>query len=129
MYIIYRYKEILLLDLSMCSIQRGELILNLSESISCPSCNGENFLAKYEATYVYTYKIDTPNTKDLTNSSENLPFLFDKRDQSSSKQYIECQKCGAQYPCAFKLGVDKIDFTILRRAIRADHVTKPEFLG
>lgn len=103
--------------------------MNISQSISCPTCNGKNFLAKYEATYVYTYKIDNPRTKALTDNSENLPFLFDKRDQPSSKQYIECQKCGAQYPCSFKLGTDKIDFTILRRAIRGDHVATPEFWG
>jgi DNA-directed RNA polymerase subunit RPC12/RpoP len=103
--------------------------LDISKSISCPSCKGKSFLAKYEATYVYTYKINTPTAESSISESQNLPFLFDSRDQSSSRQYIECQNCGAKYPCSFNLGNNNIDFTILRKAIRGDHVTTPEFLG
>lgn len=101
--------------------------MNISESLSCPECNGRGFNAKYEATYVYTYAINTSSS--LNNAEENLPFMFDKRDQGSSKQYIECKDCGAQYPCSFKLDADKIHFTILQKAIRADHEDKPEFWG
>lgn len=103
--------------------------MNLSQSISCPSCNGKSFLARYEATYVYTYKIDTPDTQISSNDKDNLPFLFDRRDQSASNQYIECMKCGTRYPCSFKLDSNKVDFTILQRAIRGDHVKSPEFFG
>lgn len=101
--------------------------MNISQSISCPQCNGRDFHAKYEATYVYTYAINTATS--LNTTEENLPFMFDKRDQGSSKQYIECKECGAQYPCSFKLNTNKIDFTILQKAIRADHKDAPEFLG
>ncbi|NLM61145.1 MAG: hypothetical protein GX193_03605 [Clostridiales bacterium] len=55
---------------------------------------------KHEATYVYSYRLDTndeiPETLDKI---ENLPFLYDGREQKNSRKYLECARCGARYPC------------------------------
>ncbi|WP_425449209.1 hypothetical protein [Dethiothermospora halolimnae] len=100
--------------------------MDINKSIKCPKCNGSNFLAKYEATYVYSYNIDTA---DISSKKETLPFLFDNREQCNTKQYIECQDCKEKYPCSFKQGEGEIDFTIIKKAIRAPHKETPEFLG
>ncbi|MBC2581380.1 hypothetical protein [Clostridium sp. DJ247] len=84
---------------------------------------------KREATYLYTYKISTPNTESRSIENEPLPFLFDNREQTDSKEYLECDECGHKYPCVFDRERQKIDMTILRKAIRADHQHYPEFLG
>ena len=103
--------------------------MKLNESLICPKCNGKNFEVKHEATYLYTYKIDTVNTNIDDEESENLPFLFDNREQTCFKEYIECNQCGTKYPCSFDKDNQTIDLTIMRKAIRADHVKNPEFLG
>lgn len=63
----------------------------------CPACNSNGLTLKYEATYVYSYLIDesAPGTK---NDEEFLSFLYDNREQTNAKQYIECNFCGARYP-------------------------------
>ena len=44
----------------------------------CPVCKSNNFLIKYEATYVYSYFIDydAPGHK---NTEAFLPYMFDNR--------------------------------------------------
>lgn len=103
--------------------------MKLDKSIECPSCHGKNFTAKYESTYVYSYKINTPDNDKRTDKEGPLPFLFDNREQKGAKQYIECEECGTKYPCSFSMDSQKIDFTIVRKAIRGDHVETPEFFG
>lgn len=103
--------------------------MKLNESLTCPKCNGKNFEIKHEATYLYTYKIDTVNGNINGEESENLPFLFDNREQTCFKEYIECNQCGTQYPCSFDKDNQTIDLTIMKKAIRADHVKTPEFFG
>lgn len=100
--------------------------MDINRAIKCPKCNNNNFLAKYEATYVYSYKLDTDNFKD---EKETLPFMFDNREQSHTKQYIECQHCKEKFPCSFNQGSNEVNFTIVKKAIRSPHKETPEFLG
>jgi len=66
----------------------------------CPACSSTALSVKYEAKYIYTYKLDS-NAPGLKNDEEFLPFLYDKRDQLEARQYIECDVCKTQFPCFF----------------------------
>ncbi|QZY55746.1 hypothetical protein [Crassaminicella profunda] len=103
--------------------------MNINEPLICPNCNSKYLKMKHEATYVYTYKINTLNNKNFSNQSENLPFLFDNREEVNSKEYIECEKCGKKYPCSFEHDHQKINLTIVKKAIRSNHQEQPEFWG
>lgn len=103
--------------------------MKIDESLVCPKCNSKNFEMKHEATYLYTYKIDTVNTSKDEEGLENLPFLFDNREQTCFREFIECNHCGAKYPCSFDKDKQTIDLTIMKKAIRADNIKTPEFLG
>lgn len=102
--------------------------MELSPHIQCPACGSNQLLARYEATYVYSYIIDD-DVLGSKNKEEFLPFLFDNREQKDAKQYVECTHCHAHYPCSFSEGNKGIEMTILQKAIRSDHVTRPGFLG
>lgn len=103
--------------------------MNLKESLICPKCSGTIFEMKREAAYLYTYQIDTPLTNPDENEEENLSFLFDNREKISGKEYVECKKCSAKYPCSFDGDNLKIEYTILQKAIRSDRQETPGFLG
>lgn len=103
--------------------------MNINESIVCPKCNSKNFEIKHEATYLYTYKINMVNANIDNEDSENLPFLFDNREQTDFKEFIECKSCGTKYPCSIDKDNQTINLTIMKKAIRADNVKTPEFLG
>ncbi|MCM1988632.1 hypothetical protein [Oceanirhabdus seepicola] len=99
------------------------------KSLVCNKCNGNHFVMKREATYLYTYKVDTPITQKWSESKENLPFLFDNREKVGDKDYLECEECGAKYPCDLDNGDVNIQFTIEQKAIRSEHIENPKFLG
>ena len=101
----------------------------INETIICPKCHSKNFEIKHQATYLYTYKIDTMNANADDIESQNLPFLFDNREQTCFKEYIECNQCGIRYPCSIDTANQTIDLTIMRKAIRADNVETPELSG
>ncbi|MGH4050235.1 MAG: hypothetical protein ACREVX_02605 [Clostridium sp.] len=103
--------------------------MKIDESLVCPKCNSKNFEMKHEATYVYTYKIGTVNTPRDEVGLENLPFLFDNREQTCFREFIVCNNCGAKYPCSFDKDKQIIDLTIMKKAIIADNVENSEFLG
>jgi hypothetical protein len=71
---------------------------------SCPICNHSELTLRYEASYVYSYVIDS-DAPGLKNSEEFLSFLYDKREQRDTRTYIECNRCGTQYPYNFMNGV------------------------
>ncbi|WMM26442.1 hypothetical protein RBU61_07165 [Tissierella sp. MB52-C2] len=102
--------------------------MDINESLICPKCKGVYFEIKREATYLYTYKLETPLTKNWSDEDETLPFLFDNRELLSSNEYIECRNCGAIYPYDLYSN-NKIHFTIVQKAIRSDIIKEPEFLG
>lgn len=103
--------------------------MELHKSIQCPQCSGKSFTAKYESTYIYSYKIEPPDSEKDNRDNDAYPFLFDNREQMNSKQYIECRDCKAKYPCQFTLDSKQVDFTIVQKAIRGDYAEKPEFFG
>lgn len=102
--------------------------MNLSNHMTCPACGSSSFTAKYEATYEYSYTLDF-DAPGLKNHDEFLSFLFDNRELTNAKQYVECRECNAQYPCFFTREDEGIGFTIIQKAIRSDHASMPQFLG
>lgn len=96
--------------------------MKLKEPLICTKCSGSNFTVKRVTTYLYNYNLDN-------NGSEALPFLFDNRELVESHEYLQCKQCGAKFPCVLDVHNSTIDFTIEQKAVRADHVTNPEFLG
>lgn len=102
--------------------------MDINESLICPKCKETYFEVKREATYLYTYKLDTPLTDEWSNEDETLPFLFDNRELLNSNEYIECKSCGATYPYDLYSN-NNIHFTIVQKAIRSDMVEDPEFFG
>jgi hypothetical protein len=103
--------------------------MNISKSLTCPKCAGRSFEVKREATYIYTYKVNTPTMENLSNNKEGLPFLFDNREKTDSNEYLVCLDCGAKYPCSLEENGDKVNLTILQKAVRADSQGSPQFLG
>lgn len=82
----------------------------------CPTCKSTELTAKYEAKYIYSYKIDS-DAPGLKNTEEFLPFIYDKREQQEARQYIECNVCGTQYPCFFTEGNKGIDLKMMQKII------------
>lgn len=72
----------------------------------CPICNSNDLSLRHEASYVYSYKIDSdkPGTK---NTDVFLSYEYDKRENTSSREYIECNQCGTQYPCNVLKSLEK----------------------
>jgi hypothetical protein len=103
--------------------------MKLKESLICSKCNGTHFSVKREATYLYSYNLDTPESGHWSKETEALPFLFDNRELVQSHEYIQCEQCGARFPCSLDDRNSTINFTIESKAIRADIVDNPEFLG
>ena len=91
-----------------------------NNTLTCPVCKNSDFTAKYEAKYVYSYKIDS-NAPGSNNREIFLSFLYDKREQEEAKQYIECNICKTNYPCFFTEGNRGIDYDALQRAIHHGH--------
>lgn len=104
-------------------------ILKVDKSLICPKCGGTYFTMKREAAYLYTYRINTPDTGDWSKEDDALSFLFDYREQLSDKEYLECQECKTKFSCDAKLADENIDFTILQKAIRSEYVENADFTG
>ena len=96
--------------------------MKLKKSLICTNCSGSQFTVKRIATYLYSYNLES---KD----SEALPFLFDNRELVQSREYLQCEQCGAKFPCVLDEQNKTINFTIEQKAVRANHITNPEFLG
>lgn len=103
--------------------------MEIDKYLMCPECKGMHFEMRREATFLYTYKLDTPLTKSYSEEEEKLPFLFDYRELLNSKEYLECMSCGAKYSHDLEKGNPKIHLTILQKAIRADLQGNPQYLG
>ena len=70
----------------------------------CPICNSSDLVLRYEASYIYSYVIDS-DAPGLRNTEEFLSFQYDKREQKETRKYIECSSCRTQYPDDFLNGV------------------------
>jgi hypothetical protein len=91
-----------------------------TDRIFCPACTNDRLALKYEATYEYTYIIDS-DAPGRGNTKELLPYLYDNREQKEAKQYIECSTCGATYPCFFDKWTEGINPDALRKVL-AQHI-------
>ena len=87
-------------------------------SVTCPNCGGSRLLLKYAVTYEYSYALDS-NAPGECNTEELLPYLYDNREQKESQQYIECETCGAKYPCYFDHWVKGITPAKLQKALHS----------
>lgn len=103
--------------------------MKIDRTLICPKCKGTHFTVKREASYLYSYHINTPAAEHWSKNDEALPFLFDYRERTRDKQYLQCEECKAQYPCDLDLTKDNIEFTILQKAVRSDYVDQPDYLG
>ncbi len=74
----------------------------------CPVCNGDDMTLRHEAGYVYSYALDE-DAPGHHNEEEFLSYLYDRREQRDSRTYIQCNKCGTQYPYTFLNGVLEMD--------------------
>jgi DNA-directed RNA polymerase subunit RPC12/RpoP len=70
----------------------------------CPVCSSREMTLRYEASYRYSYVLDE-DAPGLKNSEEFRSFLYDRRELKDNRTYIECNRCGAQYPFTFLNGV------------------------
>lgn len=71
---------------------------------NCPVCNKENLVLRHEATYIYSYLIDE-NAPGKLNEETFKSFQYDKREQKDSREYIECEVCGSQFPSNYIFNV------------------------
>lgn len=93
----------------------------VKETLKCPVCGHRDFLIKYEATYVYSYVVDS-NAPGLRNDYEFLPFMFDNREQKETKQFIECHTCRTKFPCYFNHLDRNIGLDVLQNAISQENI-------
>jgi hypothetical protein len=92
----------------------------------CPICKSNSFSLKYEATYVYSYIIDS-DAPGLNNTEEFLPFMYDNREQKETKQFLECNTCGSIYKCYFNQWDKKIGIKDLQAAISSSSISQVSF--
>lgn len=77
--------------------------MNNSQYI-CPICNSPALVLRYEASYCYSYVLDS-DAPGLKNEEEFLSYLYDKRELKDDRTFIECNQCGTQYPYTFLSGL------------------------
>lgn len=90
------------------------------KALFCPYCNGNDFVIKYEAAYVYSYVLDK-DAPGLNNRDEFLSYLYDNREQIKSDQYIECNSCNSKFPCYFNKWDGSIGAAELQSVINAGY--------
>jgi hypothetical protein len=103
--------------------------IDINTHLTCPKCSSNSFEIKREATYVYTYNINTTESTSLDINSEALPYLFNNREQKNIKDYLLCKNCGAEYLCSINNNKEnEINLTILQKALRSQYQENPEYL-
>ena len=95
----------------------------LMDRVICPVCKDDHLILKYEATYEYSYIIDS-NAPGLSNTKELLPYMYDNREQKDAKQYIQCTKCKTHFPCYFDEWTDGINCETIQKAINSTDISK-----
>jgi len=71
-----------------------------TNKLTCPNCHSSDLVIRLEASYVYSYALDS-DAPGRKNTDEFLSFMYDDRDQKEIKQYVECISCGRQFTCYF----------------------------
>ena len=69
---------------------------------SCPKCQNKELIIRREVSYVYSYKIEA-DEKSIESKLSEYPYLFYNREILDSKDYIQCTKCGTQFPFPLKI--------------------------
>lgn len=72
--------------------------------VKCPICNSNDLVLRREASYVYSYKLDS-DKPGLKNSEVFLSYEYDKRENTNSREYVECNRCGTQFPYKVLCGI------------------------
>ncbi len=67
-----------------------------SKQYTCPVCKSKDLYFKHEASYVYSYLLDS-DAPGIKNAEIFSPFLYDKRNQTSSLEYVECDNCKTRF--------------------------------
>lgn len=67
-----------------------------SKNYSCPVCKSKDLYFKHEASYVYSYALDS-DAPGIKNTDIFSPYLYDRRDQIKSREYIECDCCKSRF--------------------------------
>ncbi|TAH70881.1 MAG: hypothetical protein EWM47_04940 [Anaerolineaceae bacterium] len=62
----------------------------------CPVCKSKSLYLKHEASYVYSYLLDS-DAPGMKNTEVFSPFLYDRRKQTSSIEYVECDNCKTKF--------------------------------
>lgn len=82
-----------------------------SKHYSCPVCKSKDLYLKHEASYVYSYVLDS-DAPGMKNTEIFSPFLYDRREQTKSSEYVECEKCKSRFQSDILYGsLNEIDFT------------------
>lgn len=71
-----------------------------SNPYKCPVCNSNELMLRHEASYIYSYVLDS-DKPGLLNSEKFLSYDYDIREQKDSHKYIECQSCKSRFPDTF----------------------------
>lgn len=103
--------------------------INTNESLICPKCGSNCFELIREATYLYTYDIDTLEKQPWLNKSDSFPFLFNNREQIKEEENLKCKKCSSIYPCSLNKANNEMKLVIIQKALRSDFQDTPQFLG
>ena len=82
--------------------------------LTCPKCQNKELIIRREVSYVYSYKIDT-DEESIESKLQEYPYLFYNREILDSKDYIQCSKCGAQFPFSFGDNPKESKMTILKK--------------
>lgn len=82
-----------------------------SKKYICPVCKGKDLYLKHEASYVYSYILDS-DAPGMRNTEIFSPFLYDRREQTESHEYVECEKCKSRFQTDLLYGaLNETDFT------------------
>jgi len=100
-----------------------------SISLKCPKCGGCNFELIREATYLYTYDLDSIDKEPWLTKDDSFPFLFNNREQIKEEETLRCKKCFSTFPCSLNKDYKEMKLIILQKALRSDFQDSPQFLG
>ena len=67
-----------------------------SKNYICPVCKSKDLYLKHEVSYVYSYLMDS-DAPGIKNTEVFSPFLYDRRNQTSSLEYVECNNCKTRF--------------------------------
>lgn len=98
-------------------------------SLKCPKCGSCNFELIREATYLYTYDLDSLGKESWLTNNESFPFLFNNREQIKESETLKCKECSSTFPCSLNKDNKEMKLIILQKAIRSDFQENPQFLG